>query len=286
MFTHLLLALLAATAPLVAPRVIGFSLDIEPPAGNESVAFVNVMAEYRWRLAGTGLRLSADAGTAWTAPEYETTVNGTMRTLAQWLVVLCDEAILMVYDRNATNLLVRAEPYLTYADGLSGKLITVGVAIATPGSPPTWWQTANTSELEDLIATVDEPLRQHVSFTARYAVFFGATLANASAAERSPPPTINETKTLWYLDDDWVYDAAAQKAFFNFAAAQNIVEVYDAPHAGSRPHIGANAVDQAAYAEFIKIAHGRGIDVQFLSGLATLAGDLEFIQTVNAELSR
>ena len=97
-FCLLLLSLYLSLWPSSA-RITGFSLDIEPPAGNESVAFVAVLAEFRWRLSGTGLKLSADAGTAWAAPAYLTTVNGTSKVLAEWLVDICNETIVMSYDR-------------------------------------------------------------------------------------------------------------------------------------------------------------------------------------------
>ena len=283
----LLLAAALAAARGARARVVGFSLDIEPPAGPESAAFVAVMAEYRWRLAaaGGGLLLSADAGTAWTAQDYLTSVNGTTKLLSEWLIDLCDEAVLMDYDRNATNLLLRAEPYLAYADARPGRAVVVGVAVATPGSAPTWGQTADPAELEALIASVDPALRAHASFRSprpRYAVFFAQTLLNATRA--APAPVGSEAKTLWYLDDSWVYDAAAQAEFFAFARAQHVVAVYDAPHAGNRPHIGASPADQALYVAFLKRADAQGIDVQFLSGLADLDGDLAFIRSVNSAI--
>ena len=281
------LLLLLLACPFARARVVGFSLDIEPPAGPESAAFVAVMAEYRWRLAGSGLLLSADAGTAWTGADYATTVNGTTKLLSQWLVDLCDESVLMDYDRNASNLLVRAEPYLDYADARPGHAVVVGVAVATPGAAPTWWQTASAAELEALIAAVDPALRAHPSFNSprpRYAVFFAQTLWNATRA--APAPLIaNETKTLWYLDDDWVYNETARADFFAFCRAQNVVAVYDAPHAGNRPHIGAAPADQALYVDFIHLADAAGIDVQFLSGLQSFDFDMAFIKSVNEGLA-
>jgi hypothetical protein len=280
---HFSLLLLLVLAVPVQMRITGFSLDIEPPAGNESVAFVEYLAEFRWRLAGTGLKLSADAGTSWTSSDYMTTVNGTSKTLGEWLVDLCNETVVMSYDRNASNLLLRVGPFLGYADAYGGvKNVTVGTAIATPGSAPTWWQTQSPAELEALIASVDSSLRTHASFKGRYAVFFAATLFNASSGGGPPPGSgIGEEKSLWYLDDDWVYDETSRAAFFAFAAAQNVREVYDAPHAGSRPHIGANATDQSLYADFVHLADAQGIDIQFMSGLNTLAFDLAFISSVN-----
>lgn len=268
-------------------RITGFSLDVEPPQGEQSVAFVNLLAEFKWRLRGTNLSLSADAGTAWMGAGWETLVNGTSKLLGAWLVDLCDEAILMDYDRNESNLIARAAPYLSYADARPGKAkaVTVGVAIASPGAaPPTWWQCESVAELEALIASVDGALSAHASFSHRYAVFFAATLYNASGAAPAPPGP--ETKTLWYLDDEWIYNLAARDAFFAFAQAQHVVEVYDAQHAGDRPHIGANATDTALYADFIKKADALGIDVQFMSGLDTLEQDLAFIASVNADLAR
>lgn len=274
-----LLPLLALSILRAGARITGFSLDIEPPPGSASVDFVNEMAAWRSRLDGTGLRLSADAGTAWSGANYATTVNGSTKLLSEWLVDLCDEAILMDYDRNASNLLVRAEPYLAYADGRPGKAVTVGVAIAPPGTPAAWWQTANVSELEALIASVDAPLRRHRSFTEKYAVFFAETLFNATkAAESLEAASTGEMKSLWYVADEWIYDGAAQSAFFDFARAQRVVELYDAPHAGDRPHIGANATDEALSAEFYRLCDARGISVQFMSGLNTLEEDLRFIQ--------
>ena len=275
------LVFLLAVAPAHS-RITGFSLDIEPSAGNESVALVEYLSEFRWRISGTGLKLSADAGTAWSSSDFMTNVNGTSKVLAEWLVELCNETVVMSYDRNGTNLLVRVDPYLAYADTYGERNVTVGVAIASPGSTPTWWQTQSPAELEALIEGVDPSLRQHASFKGRYAVFFAATLFNASAGGGPPPGSgIGEEKALWYVDDDWVYDATAQSAFFQFAAAQNVRELYDAPHAGNRPHIGANTTDQALYVDFVHLADAQGIDIQFMSGLDTLAYDLAFIESVN-----
>jgi hypothetical protein len=282
---------LAALALFLRPslaRVTGFSLDIEPSPGDESVAFVNVMAEYRRLLTGTGLILSADAGTAWSAaPTYLTTVNGSTKLLSDWLVDLCDEAIVMSYDRNASNLVARVEPYLAHADTVPGRSVVAGAAIASPGSPSTWWQTASVAELERVIADADEALRAHPSFGSRprYAIFFAQTLLNASLAAPAPA-LINETKTLWYLSDAWVYDNSSRADFFAFAREQNVATVYDAPHAGNRPHIGASPADQAAYVDFLHRADALGIDVQFLSGLSSFEFDLAFIKSVNAGLEK
>jgi hypothetical protein len=262
-------------------RIVGFSLDIEPSAGNESIAFVNEMKEWHDRLSNTGLLLSADAGTAWSDPSvYETTVNGTTKLLSEWLVDLCNETIIMSYDRNASNLIVRVTPYLSYADNFSDKSVTVGAAIATPGTPQTWWQTQTVAELETVIADVDHELQKHSSFSRKYAIFFADTLFNASLANPAKS-IINETKTLWYLNDEWVYNNQSRTDFFEFAKAQNVVAVYDAPHAGNRPHIGADKTDQAYYVDFIHLADSYGIDIQFMSGLNDFDFDMEFIKSVN-----
>jgi len=283
----LALALLFSHAARAA--IVGFSLDIEPgPGTQDAVDFVNTMAAYRGLLdaAGGGLRLSADAGTAWTQPYYNLTVNGTNKILYQWIGDLCDESVVMSYDRNASNLLVRVTPFLEYADaqvarGLN-RSVVVGVAIATPGSPATWWQTESATELESLIASVDPALVAHASFARQYAVFYAATLYNATNGGTDPlPPSIGERKALWYLDDDWVYDAQAQDAFFAFAAQQRVGLVYDAPHAGNRPHIGASKADEALYQAFVRRAGAQGIDVEFLSGLSNFAYDLAFIKEMN-----
>jgi len=275
------LVISAVTTPSLA-RIVGFSLDIEPSAGNESVAFVNQMVEWRDRLTGTDLILSADAGTAWSDPStYETTVNGTTKLLSEWLVDLCNETIIMSYDRNASNLIVRVTPYLSYADKFPNKAVVVGAAIATPGTPPTWWQTQTVAELEQVIASVDDELQTHPSFSKKYAIFFGDTLMNATLANPAKS-IINETKTLWYLNDDWVYNNISRTNFFEFAKAQNVVAVYDAPHAGNRPHIGANKTDQAYYVDFVHLADSFGIDIQFMSGLNDFDFDIEFIRSVNS----
>jgi hypothetical protein len=285
----LLLLLLAALAAVARGAVVGFSLDIEPgPGTQDAVDFVNTMAVYRGLLDadGGGLRLSADAGTAWTQSYYNVSVNGTNKILYEWIADLCDETVVMSYDRNATNLLVRVGPYLAYADaqvarGLN-RSVVVGVAIATPGSPQTWWQTQSSTELEALIASVDSALSGHASFARKYAVFFAATLFNATNGGADPlPPSIGERKALWYVDDEWVYSAQAQDAFFAFAVQQKVGLLYDAPHAGSRPHIGASKSDEALYQAFVRRADEQGIDVEFLSGLSDFAYDLAFIKATN-----
>ena len=269
-----------------AAKVIGFTLDLEPGPGTaDEVALIHTMSTYQSLLAGTGLTLSADAGTAWVTADWNVTVNGTTRDLYQWLVDYTNETIIMDYDRNATNLIARAAPYLAYADerraaGLPAS-VTVGVAIAPPGAPPppTWWQTQSVAELEALIAAVAPALGAHPSFTHRYAVFTAESLFNASAAAPCPGCAFNEVKTLWYLADAWVYDPVAQAAFFDFAALQNVRQVYDAPHAGNRPHIGANPADEQLYRAFVRAADARGIDIQFFSGPNAFAYDFSFIKS-------
>lgn len=249
------------------------------------------MAQYRSLLAGTGLVLSADAGTAWvSSPLWDVTVNGTTKVLYQWLVDLCNETIIMDYDRNASNLIDRANPYLSYADSLISqgetKSVTVGVAINSPGATPTWWQTGSVTELETLIATVNPTLASHPAFSLRYAIFTAGSLFNSSSDTPCPTCTFPERKTLWYLDDDWVYNSTSQEAFFNFACQQRVVQVYDAPHAGDRPHIGGNPADEVLYRTFVEAAGTRGIDIQFFSGVSDFAYDMEFIQSVNTTQPR
>ena len=272
--------------------IIGFTLDIEPASNStDEVNFINTMAQYSSLLAGTGLLLSADAGTAWTGvPVWNVTVDGTNKVLSEWLVDLCNETIIMDYDRNATNLLVRAAPYLDYADTLvsqgNNKSVTVGVAISAPGDTPTWWQTESIKELESLIATVSPTLMSHASFGGRYAIFTGSTLMNNSATAPCPACAYAEQKTLWYVDDAWVYNVSVQSAFFDFACQQHVVQLYDAPHAGNRPHIGANPADEALYRSFVESADTRGIDVQFFSGVSDFTYDMAFIKSVNTSLPR
>lgn len=201
------IAILFARSALGA--ITGFSLDIEPSSNSsQEVDFINTMAQYQALLSGTGLTLSADAGTAWVAPPvWNVTVNGTSRVLSDWVVTLTNETIIMDYDRNATNLLVRAAPYLDYADALVQqgipRNVTVGVAIASPGSQPTWWQTQSVDELESLITAVDPSLSTHPSFSRRYAIFTSDSLFNASSEAPCPTCSYAEQKTLWYLDDSW-----------------------------------------------------------------------------------
>jgi len=270
---------------LVRGAVVGFSVDIEPPAGStDEVAYINTMALYQSLLAGTGLTLSADAGTAWVTPEWNVTVNGTNKLLYEWVVDLCNETIIMDYDRNASNLLVRAAPYLSYTDGLvaqgANKAVTVGVAISSPGETPTWWQTQSVAEMEAVIAAAKPALEAHPSFSHRFAVFFAQTLFNSSRAAPCHSCSFLENKTLWYLADEWVYDAVAQASFFEFAQEQRVVQVYDAPHAGNRPHIGGSPADEELYRAFVRAADVRGIDLQFMSGPAAFATDLAFIRSL------
>lgn len=268
---------LSYLAAPIAARILGFTIDVEPNFGPESVAFVNELAAWRAALAGTGLSISADAGTAWSAaPDWVTTVNGTSKLLSEWLVDLTDEAILMDYDREGVRLLARAEPYLAYADGTKGKAVTVGLALNVPNAPSTWWQTANLTELEALVAETLPALARHTSFSGRIALFHAGTLWNSSTANVT---LVNEPKALWYLLDDWVYNTTARAEFFALAARQHIVQVYDAPHAGARPHIGAAPADEEMYREFVRTADTLGIDVQFFSGLQNIPQDIAFIRS-------
>lgn len=117
-----------------------------------------------------------------------------------------------------------------------------------------------------------------------------------------------------------VYNSTAQAAFFDFACLQHVIQVYDAPHAGNRPHsesrrvalvesnelttqnasfpcghhpttlhllaVGANPADEAMYRSFVEAAGSRGIDVQFLSGLNDFEYDMQFIASVNTSIPK
>ncbi len=96
---------------------------------------------------GTGMVLSVDAGTAWSCPPgattcFNITFHNKTQSVAAHVVDLADVTVVMDYDREPSNVLRRALPYLMHAQNVQkDRSIVIGLAISELGQKPEWWQT-------------------------------------------------------------------------------------------------------------------------------------------------
>ena len=200
------------------------------------------------------LRLSVDAGTGWVCPQpsctppycgcINITYQGVSRSVADHVIHLADETVLMDYDRSPQRVYERALPYLATADRSHGaKQIRVGVAIsncigratqaaAPPPCQAEFWATRNESELAALMAEAAPLLRRHPSFVG-FSVF-GNWLVQSRA---NPAPAGTEWPNgtgMWYINHTMIVDAnpTSKNEWLSWAKTRRVGEVYIAPHHG------------------------------------------------------
>lgn len=130
-------------------KFVGFTIDVETCSGlgNKTQQAV-VCQEYFTLLSNwsyfiqeqdPSLLLSVDAGTAWACPPATSTVNtphqlaqdtcfnitynNKTASVAEHVIDLCNQTVIMDYDQNATNAYLRALPYLQYANCLTSTMV-------------------------------------------------------------------------------------------------------------------------------------------------------------------
>ena len=84
-----------------------------------TLAAESSMLEKRGAGSWAKLQLAVDSGTAWTCPTgtngcFNLTFGGKTVSVAEHVIDLADEAVIMDYDRSPSTLYARAKPYLDY----------------------------------------------------------------------------------------------------------------------------------------------------------------------------
>jgi hypothetical protein len=298
-----LLLLLAAAWPTHSP-ISAYHIDDETCSGlvfDNKTAQLPKCAQFFGKLANTSrelrqlsaelgraqpLKLAVDAGVGWTCPQqqpchppycgcFNITFGGATKSVADHVVDLADETVLMDYKKNAADVYAAAAPFLHYADGHpQTKRIRVGVAVNDPASKTQPFETPDEAALGALMAAAEPLLRRHSSF-AGFAVFASWWYAS-SLAKPAPPSTVWPRGTgVWYLNHSIVLnpDTAEREAWLRWAKSRGITEVYTAPHATNQPLVSTpgragSASDDQRFCDFVqeaaKAEHG-GIAFQFLS---------------------
>ena len=297
------LLLVAAVQPTFGV-VSGFHLDIETCSGlvyNNETAQIPICAEYLGTLANTSLqlrrlsaelgrtkplKLTVDAGVAWTCPQqqpchppycgcFNVSFGGATKSVANHVVDLSDETVLMDYKTSAADVYQAAAPFLAYADSHpQDKRIRVGVAVNNPAAKPEPYEVADESALAALMTAAEPMLRRHPSF-AGFAVFASWWYVS-SATKPAPPSTVWPRGTgVWYLNHSIVLnpDSSERVAWLRWAKERGITEVYTAPHATTRPLISTpgragSIADDQRFGDFVGEAAKPeyGIAFQLLSG--------------------
>ncbi len=235
----------------------------------------------------TPLKLAVDAGVGWVCPQqqpchppycgcFNVTFGGATKSVANHVVDLADETVLMDYKKTAAEVYNSAQPYLAYADNHPKyRRIRVGVAVNDPAAKTQPFEVPDETALAALMAAAEPMLRQHPSF-AGFAVFANWWYAS-SMANPAPPSTVWPKGTgVWYLNHSVVLDrdAADSVGWLQWAKSRGISEVYTAPHATNRPLISTpgragSVTDDQLFCDFIaeaaKAEYGH-IEFQLLSG--------------------
>tara|TARA_B110000208_G_scaffold41746_1_gene55259 strand:- start:91 stop:1050 length:960 start_codon:yes stop_codon:yes gene_type:complete len=241
------------------------------------------------------LQLAVDAGTAWSCPTgtkecFNLTFGGKTVSVAEHVIDLADEAVIMDYDRSPTSLYTRAKPYLDYADSLDpklGKEVSVGVAIAqwNDTKAPSW-QTKSEAEMERLMSDSIEQMQMHRSFKG-FAVFTEGNWkgqAEHSSKHQQHGDSTFHAAGAWYIDHKVVLNQTARAEWLKWAASRSVSALYIAPHAGntaliSIPGVEGSPEDDVKFCDFIHLADKQGLDVSLLSTPTT---DWSFVQNCTA----
>jgi len=201
------------------------------------------------------LKLHVDAGTAWSCPTgsegcFNVTYGGVTKSVADHVVDLSDEVLLMDYDRNTSSLYQRAKPYLDCADQIGKeKSISVGVAVASQSESPQSWQTHSEEEMESMMADANPLLHKHASFK-QYQVFTDGEWESWNSTKG--PVTFSPAGT-WYMDHAAVLNATLRQEWLDWAKARAVTAVHIALHAGNLDLLGT-AQSSEQFCEFVKQA--------------------------------
>ena len=308
-----LLLLAAAWARGASARVSGYHVDDEACSGlnhDNITKQVPICAKFFGSLANTSeqlrslsaklgraqpLRLAVDAGVGWVCPQQQPctppycgctnmSFNGSTKSVADHVVDIADEIVLMDYKKTAQQVYHYALPFMTYADGHpeGRKTIRVGVAIHNPGSKPQGFEVANEKEMAKLLSDSEQLLRQHRSFGG-FAVF-GDWWYSASLVKPAPTSTAWPRGTgVWYAnhsmisscDSNDITTCKTRDSWLKWAKSRGISEVYIAPHAGNDALISIGGVEggpvtDKRFCDFVGLAQSAaGMEVQLMSSPLT-----------------
>jgi hypothetical protein len=198
------------------------------------------------RSGGTRLRMAVDAGVGWVCPQtmpctppycgcFNVTWNGQEKSVAEHVVDLSDEVVLMDYTTTVAGVYRNARPYLDIADAHpSARRVRVGVAINNPGAAKNAWETPDEVALAALLTAAEPMMRRHRSF-AGFSVY-GAWWHLSSQLKPAPPTTVWPAGTgMWYSNHSMITDpdTTARDSWLAWAKVRSIDEMYIAPHATS-----------------------------------------------------
>ena len=226
------------------------------------------------------LSLSVDAGTWSVCPPgsppapapsscFNLTYRGASKSIAEHIVDVADRAVLMDYDTKAQHALGRAAPFLRYADSIGKeRSVVVGLAVAPPGAAPTWWQTKDELELQQLMAELRPALSRHRSFGG-FSVFDSTTWAQSSAAHPAPPGTAFHPTGAWYADHAMVLNRTRRGTWLAWAKSRALDRLFIAAHASNTalipvPGIEGSAAAAQEFCHFIQQAEAHGISIELL----------------------
>ena len=116
------------------------------------------------------LQLAVDSGTVWTCLTgtngcFNLTFGSKTASVAEHVIDLANEAVIMDYDCSPLTLYACAKPYLNYADSLDpklGKKVSMGVAILQwNNTKAPLWQTTSKVEMEKLMSNSIKQMQKH-----------------------------------------------------------------------------------------------------------------------------
>lgn len=279
------------SATVVHARVTGFHIDYELCSGQLSKTssrasqtqicqtflsgLTNLSSTLRRESVGLHGRLSlaVDAGTWMSCPTpgptcFHITFGNKTQSVARHVIDIADTVQLMDYTPEPTQVLARAEPFLSYADSIKKEnSVVVGLTIAPGSESPQWYQTANESQLQMLMATLQPKLENHLSFRG-FAVFDSrAWMQNAASKPRALPNKAMPTAVWGMGRSNAVALNESQRAdFLSFAKTRRIHTAYVCPHCSNIdlipiPGIEGSAAVAKMFCDFILLADAQGLDL-------------------------
>ena len=245
--------------------------------------FLGGLAAQRRLLANLSshpLRLAVDTGTGWICPQAPSTCpgpycgcinitfGGATESVAEHVVDLADDVVLMDYTRDPAAALERAAPFLALAEGGGGgcrAAVRVGVAVRDPAKPLQPFEAEDEAALAALLASLSPRLARHPCFAG-----FAVWAAWWAGLPPHPGAAWPRRTGLWYGNHSMILapDPAAADAWIAWAVARNISEVWVAPHAAPaliEGPSGGSAAGEARFCDFIARAGRSGISLQLYS---------------------